>query len=264
MLTVLSPSKTLDFNSPLPTRKRSEPLFLDRTSKLIDTLRTLDANTISERMSVNDKLGALNAERYQNWTTCTDNARPAMLSFRGDVYLGLGVNDFGERDFTSAQRRLRILSGLYGVLRPLDLIHPYRLEMGTSIRTAEGQSLYEYWNKTIADTLNEELATHPKPIVVNVASSEYFSPSLQRLIEHRVINCTFLERYQDDYRFMSYFGKRARGLLARHMILNRVDTIKGIKDFQADGYYFSKDRSSADTLVFLRDSRLPPPASTHG
>ncbi|MCY3627237.1 MAG: peroxide stress protein YaaA [Gammaproteobacteria bacterium] len=255
MLTVLSPSKTLDFKSPLPTRKKSEPLFLERAAKLIANLQTLDADTIAEKMNVNQKLGTLNVERYQNWTLSLKNARPAILSFRGDVYLGLNPEAFNERDFTSAQRRLRILSGLYGILRPMDLIHPYRLEMGTSLRIADEKSLYEYWSTTIADTLNSELSVHRKPIVVNLASSEYFSPSVEQLLNYRVIKCTFLDRYQDDYRFMSYFGKKARGLLARHIVMNRSETISGIKAFNADGYYFSPDRSTKDCLVFLRDNR---------
>lgn len=261
MLVLLSPSKNLDFKTKIATRKRTEPMFLNQAQELIGELRQLDAKKVSKLMGISGELGELNAERYASWQPDTNGGRPAALAFRGDVYLGLGARDFSERDLTSAQRRVRILSGLYGVLRPLDLIHPYRLEMGTSLRTRNGNDLYGYWNSTITDQLNSELNDDRNPLLVNCASSEYFPESSQKRIEFPVVNCRFLQRHGDDYRFMSYFGKRARGLMARHVVLNRASTRKEIKEFNLEGYYFSPERSSKNNLVFLRDVRPQPPSA---
>ena len=255
MLTVLSPSKNLDFNGELTTRKRSDPVFRDRTSKLIDQLQQLSTTDLVKLMSISDNLATLNHERFQNWDNPNGSERPAVLSFRGDVYLGLGAESFGERDLTAAQRRLRILSGLYGLLRPLDAIQPYRLEMGTTLSNSYGEDLYAFWNDEIADALNAELASHRSAVLVNAASNEYMNADLIRKIDYRVVNCKFLDRHGDDYRFMSYYGKRARGLLARFIVLNRVDNPSRLRDFNAEGYYYSHERSSSNAFVFLRDRR---------
>ena len=261
MLVLLSPSKNLDFKTKIATRKRSEPMFLNRAQVLIEELRQLDASKVSKLMGISGELGELNAERYASWKPNTKGGRQAALAFRGDVYLGLGAKDFSERDLTSAQRRVRILSGLYGVLRPLDLIHPYRLEMGTGLRINGTKDLYGYWSSTIIDQLNSELDSERNPLLVNCASSEYFPEASRKRINYPVVNCRFLQRHGDDYRFMSYFGKRARGLMARHLVLNRASTRKEIKSFNSEGYYFSPDRSTKDNLVFLRDERPNPAAS---
>lgn len=255
MLTVLSPSKNLDFETPLTTRKRSEPRFHERTAELINRLKAMSTQNLAELMSMSDDLANLNFERYQHWGDKNGTGRPALLSFRGDVYLGLGADSFGERDHTAAQRRLRILSGLYGVLRPLDAIHPYRLEMGTTLPNSRGKDLYDYWNDEIANALNSELATHRSPVLVNAASNEYMSQDLVRKINYRVVHCKFLDRHGDDYRFMSYYGKRARGLLARFVVLHRLDNPTRLRNFNEDGYYYSHDRSTSNTYVFLRDLR---------
>lgn len=230
-------------------------MFLNQAQELIGELRQLDAKKVSQLMGISGELGELNAERYASWQPNTKGGRPAALAFRGDVYLGLGAHEFSERDLTSAQRRVRILSGLYGVLRPLDLIHPYRLEMGTSLRINGSKDLYGYWRATITDQLNSELKEERNPLLVNCASGEYFPEASQKQISYPIINCRFLERHGDDYRFMSYFGKRARGLMARHLVLSRASTRKEIKAFHSEGYYFSPERSSKDNLVFLRDER---------
>lgn len=255
MLTVLSPSKILDFNSAVTTRKHSAPQFRERTTELVDRLQRFTAQNLAEMMSISDDLAQLNFERYQNLGNPNGTGRPAILSFRGDVYLGLGADSFGERDFTAAQRRIRILSGLYGVLRPLDSIQPYRLEMGTNLSNSRGRDLYAYWNDEIASALNAELSSHRSAVLVNVASTEYMSDDLVRKINYRVLRCKFMERYRDDYRFMSYFGKRARGLLARFVVMNRLDNPARLRDFKAEGYYYSRERSTSNTLVFLRDRR---------
>ncbi|MXZ45190.1 MAG: peroxide stress protein YaaA [Gammaproteobacteria bacterium] len=255
MLTVLSPSKNLDFEKALTTRKQTEPTFHERTSELITQLQKLSARNLAEMMDISDDLAGLNYERYQNWTTVNGKRRPAILSFRGDVYLGLGAESFGERDLTAAQRRLRILSGLYGVLRPLDAIQPYRLEMGSTLLNKQGSDLYAYWNDEIATALNSELANHKSAVLVNAASNEYMSDDLVRKINYRVVHCKFLQRHRDDYRFMSYYGKRARGLLARFVVLSRLDNPSRLRDFNAEGYYYSHERSTRDSFVFLRDHR---------
>ncbi len=258
VLVILSPSKNLDFETKPTTRKRSEAVFLDRAEELIHELRGLDSEQVANLMGISDALGELNVQRYAEWDQNSRNGRQAALAFRGDVYLGLGAKEFSERDFTSAQRRVRILSGLYGVLRPLDLIQPYRLEMGTALRHGSARNLYEYWGSTIVDQLNSELNEQRNPVLVNCASSEYFPTESQKKVDFPVITCKFLEKHRDDYRFMSYFGKRARGLLARHIVLNRVETRKGIKEFNLEGYYFSRERSTPSQFVFLRDVRPTP------
>ena len=206
-------------------------------------------------MGISNELAELNVERYQSWGQKPRQRKRAVLAFRGDVYLGLEANEFSEGDFTSAQRRVRILSGLYGLLRPLDLIYPYRLEMGTTNHNGELPNLYDFWGSTIADQLNTDLASHRSPFLVNCASGEYFPPEIASKIEFPIVNCRFLERHGEDYRFMSYFGKRARGLLARHVVLNRVETRKGLKEFCSNGYVFSDTRSSRTDFVYLRDER---------
>ena len=236
-------------------------MFLNHAEELIGELRQLDARKVSELMGISGELGELNAERYASWQSDTKGGRPAALAFRGDVYLGLGARDFSERDLTSAQRRVRILSGLYGVLRPLDLIHPYRLEMGTGLRINSSNDLYGYWRSTITDQLNSELNAERNPLLVNCASNEYFPEATQKRINYPVVNCRFLQKHGDDYRFMSYFGKRARGLMARHLVLSRASTRKEIKAFNLEGYYFSPERSIKDNLVFLRDIRPNPTSS---
>lgn len=236
-------------------------MFLDQAQELIGELRQLDAKKISTLMNVSGELGELNVDRYAQWQTSTKGGRPAALAFRGDVYLGLGAREFSERDLTSAQRRIRILSGLYGVLRPLDLIHPYRLEMGTALKLNGSNDLYDFWNSTITDQLNSELKDDRNPLLVNCASSEYFPEVNQKRIKYPVVNCRFLQKHGDDYRFMSYFGKRARGLMARHLVLSRANTRKEIKAFNTEGYYFSPERSTKNSLIFLRDTRPQPTRS---
>lgn len=215
----------------------------------------MSASDISELMNINEELGELNAERYENWSKDLRNAKPAFSAFRGSVYLGLDVASFDARDFTSAQRRVRILSGLYGLLRPLDLIHPYRLEMGSDFRTVEDKNLPDYWTNQITDQLNDELSQQRNPILINAASTEYFRAVNKNQLNYPVINCQFLDKFRDNYRFMSFYGKRARGLFAKHVIKNRIDTRKGLREFSEEGYYFSKDRSDRDNFVFVRDER---------
>ena len=253
MLAVISPAKSLDFETKVKTRKKTQPVFLPEAEKLIGRMRNFAPGEISDLMGISTKLGELNADRYAEWTPDLKGAKQAVLAFNGDVYMGLHAGDLSERELTSAQRRVRILSGLYGLLRPLDLIHPYRLEMGTAVKNGRTKTLYEFWGTKIADAINEEMASHKSKVLVNLASTEYFKAVDVDHIDARIVTPTFKEYRNGSYKFMSFVGKRARGLMARHIVQNKVETIKGLKAFDSDGYYFSPEQSTRDDLVFLRD-----------
>ncbi len=257
MLSVLSPAKSLDFDSRLPTRKHSQPRMLDRASELINVMRSKSVAEISSLMDISEELATLNAERYQDFSTpfSMKNARASVLAFAGDVYQGMAAAErFGERDFTEAQKTVRILSGLYGVLRPLDLMQPYRLEMGTKLRTERGTTLYDWWGDQITDQLRADLAQSPGPqVLINLASKEYFSAVKPEKLGTRVIS----PRFEDEegtgrYRVVSFSAKRARGEMATWLVLERARTIKAITDFDASGYRYDADASSPDEPVFRR------------
>jgi cytoplasmic iron level regulating protein YaaA (DUF328/UPF0246 family) len=259
MLAVISPAKTLDFATPAPTRKHSVPVFLEESKELIGTLREQSPADIAALMKISSKLADLNYQRYAEWKTpfTTANAKPAMLAFNGDVYMGLEGNTYSERDFTWAQRHLRILSGLHGILKPLDLIQPYRLEMGTQLHTAKGDDLYGFWGDKVTTELNralrEQTAPHKQPLLINLASNEYFNVLDASRIDARIITPTFKDLKNGRYRFMSFFAKKARGLMSSYIVKNRVSTQKALKAFDWQGYYFSDELSRGDEWVFLRD-----------
>ena len=258
MLIVISPAKSLDYESPLATKKFSEPEMLDRSAELVSVMADKSPDEISALMGISDKLGELNFQRYQDWERpfTTDNARPALLAFDGDVYTGMGApNVFDERDFTHAQKTLRILSGLYGVLRPLDLMQPYRLEMGTSLTTERGDSLYSFWGDRITQQLNADLAESPgAKVLVNLASNEYFGSVKPDAIDARIITPTFLDsKAGGPYKIVSFFAKRARGAMSGWIIRERVKTAKALIEFDGMGYRYDPDRSDADTPVFIRE-----------
>ncbi|MCY4094658.1 MAG: peroxide stress protein YaaA [Gammaproteobacteria bacterium] len=257
MLSVISPSKNLDFKSRATSRKKTEPIFLNQAAELVDTMRQMGADDIKSLMNINDELANLNEERFHSWDTDLRGTKSAVLAFRGDVYLGLDAPTLTEGDLTSAQRRIRILSGLYGLLRPMDRIHPYRLEMGLPIQSNGFENLYQFWGARIADHLNEELSQHRNPILVNLASDEYFKVIDTSRIDHPIVQCQFLDKFRDNYRFMSYYGKRARGLMARHIVTQKIDNLAGLKRFSSNGYQFNMDRSSKTKLVFTRDEPIP-------
>lgn len=255
MISVLSPAKTLDHESKPSTRKRSQPRMLDRSEQLVDVLVRRSPDELASLMDISDELARLNAQRYADFTTPFDpgNARPAVLAFRGDVYQGMDTDRFGERDFTEAQKTVRILSGLYGVLRPLDLMQPYRLEMGTKLATDRGGTLYDFWGGAITDLLNQDLAGSPGPdVLINLASEEYFSAVQPDRIDGRIISPRFLDRRDDGYRVISFFAKRARGAMAGWLVRNRVRTIKAIRGFDGLGYRFDPDRSTSAEPTFVR------------
>ena len=255
MLLVISPAKSLDFDSPTPTRKHSQPAFLDDAQTLVGELKRLGPGELSDLMHISTKLGELNCDRFNEWSPpfTRNNAKQAVLAFRGDVYMGMRAWDFSERDFTWAQKRVRILSGLYGLLKPLDLIQPYRLEMGTAFANARGRDLYAFWGNSLSDTLREELDGHRTRTLVNLASNEYWSAVRPERLDARVVTPVFKDLKNGRYKIISFFAKKARGAMIGHVVRNRVDTVKGLKAFDWQGYRFSAEQSSADDLVFLRD-----------
>ncbi len=256
MLCVLSPAKSLDYESKLATKKFSQPRMLDRAAELVDVMAEKTPDDLVSMMGISQELAELNVERFRDWTVPFDrtNARPAILAFSGDVYMGMdAANRFDERDFTRAQKTVRILSGLYGVLRPLDLMQPYRLEMGSKVETGRGADLYSYWGDAITDQLNEDIADSPGPdVLINLASNEYFGAVQPARIEAKIIAPKFLDEKNGDFKIISFFAKRARGTMAAWLVQNRIDTIKGISDFDADGYRFEPARSTSREPVFTR------------
>lgn len=256
MLSVLSPAKSLDLETKPATKKHSQPVLLDHARELVDVMATKSPDDLRAMMGISQELAEVNVERFHDFTTPFDrsNARPAILTFNGDVYMGIdAAHRFSERDFTRAQKTIRILSGLYGVLRPLDLMQPYRLEMGSKVETSAGHDLYDFWGGTITDELNEALAASPGPdVLINLASNEYFSAVQPERIQGRIVTPKFLDEKNGEYKMISFFAKRARGSMAAWLVLNRVDTIKGITEFDADGYRYDPARSTRSEPVFVR------------
>ncbi len=256
MITILSPSKTLDYETPPATAEFTEPPFLPRSGELIDVLRKYDARKLGKLMSISEKLSELNVGRYEEFELpfTPGNARQALLAFKGDVYTDFRLAEYTAADFAFAQEHVRILSGLYGVLRPLDLIQPYRLEMGTKLKTAHGKNLYEFWGTQIAEVLRDALATHREAVLLNLASVEYFTAVDRAALGARIVNVAFLEERKGKWKPITFNLKRARGTMTDWMVRNRVDDVESVKDFAEDRYYFSRERSSPNELVFLRQS----------
>jgi uncharacterized protein len=254
MLLVLSPAKSLDFDNPVPTDRFTQPDFLDESNKLIKTLRKLSPEDLSELMSISTKLGELNFERNLNWHLPFDmhNARQAIFAFTGDVYMGLDARSLSNRDMEFAQNHLRILSGLYGVLRPLDLIQPYRLEMGTSLRHGNNDNLYTFWSTRVTDALNQVLANQKTPWLLNLASQEYFRAVRQDALIAPVISPVFKDYKNGQYKIISFFAKKARGMMAAHVIRHRVSRVEDLLAFSQAGYRYSGEHSTSTSPVFLR------------
>lgn len=256
MLALLSPAKSLDFESPLSTAKRTQPRMLAESVQLVDVMRGKSVGDIASLMDISEDLSALNASRYAAWEDDHHrrNARQAILAFNGDVYQGMQAGEFDARDFTEAQKTVRILSGLYGVLRPLDLIQPHRLEMGTKLETERGKDLHQWWGNEVTDLVKADLAESPgTSVVVNLASNEYFGViDTERLGAH-VISPRFEDRDDDGRpRIVSFYAKRARGMMASWLVRNRVRTASAVREFEADGYVLDPARSTKDVPVFVR------------
>lgn len=258
MIVLLSPAKSLDYESPLPTRKSSQPRLLDRAEELIEVMRSKSVDEVAELMGISLELAELNVRRYADFSPpfTRRNARPAVLAFAGDVYQGLAAAErFDARDYTEAQKTVRILSGLYGVLRPLDLMQPYRLEMGTKLATDRGDTLYDYWGTTITEVLAEDLEASPGArAIVNLASGEYFRSVQPETIDGHLVTPRFLDQGPDgDHRVVSFFAKRARGDMAGWIVANRVRSMRTLADFDGGGYRFDPERSTRSEPTFVRD-----------
>jgi cytoplasmic iron level regulating protein YaaA (DUF328/UPF0246 family) len=256
VLIVVSPAKSLDYESKLPTKKHSEPRLLEESRELVGVMAKKSPRELSKMMSISESLGELNHERFVDWETpfTPANARPAVLAFSGDVYMGMEANTFTERDFTQAQKVLRILSGLYGVLRPLDLMQPYRLEMGSTVKTARGKDLYTFWGDTITEQLNADLAESPgSDALINLASNEYFGAVNTKKLEARLVSPVFLDSKEGgEPKIISFFAKRARGSMSGWIIRNRIKSPRALLEFDQDGYRYDAERSQADRPVFVR------------
>ena len=255
MLAVISPAKTLDFESACPAHTPSQPDFLDEAETLVGVLRKKSRPQLRELMSLSDKLADLNFQRYRSWSRpfSEDNARAALLAFKGDVYTGFELETYGRRDFDFAQKHLRILSGLYGLLRPLDLIQPYRLEMGTRLGNPRGKDLYDFWGDTITGAVNRAVAESGSKVLVNLASNEYFKSVHQEEIEARVITPVFKDLKNDSYKIISFYAKKARGMMCDYLIQNRVKKPDDLKNFDTAGYGYNEELSKEDSWVFTRD-----------
>lgn len=254
MLFVLSPAKKLDYDSALSTELHTQPLFVKEAAQLIKILKTQSAAEVAALMDLSPSLAQLNVDRYAAWKPAftQKNARQAVLAFNGDVYEGMNAATLKEKELQWAQDHIAILSGLYGVLRPLDLMQPYRLEMGTRLKNPGGANLYQYWQKTIAPYLHERLAKEQAPILVNLASEEYFKAVDLKAIKARVLQCVFQDGKNGVYKIVSFHAKRARGLMARFAIEHRATKPEDLKKFDSEGYAYSASLSTDDKLVFRR------------
>ncbi|EPF72853.1 peroxide stress protein YaaA [Acinetobacter indicus] len=257
MLALISPAKTLDYESALPTDSHTLPRLLAHSQELIDVSRTLSASEIANLMSVSEKIANLNVERFRDWQADFDfsNARQALFAFKGDVYTGLDAYSLKDQDIDYAQQHLRMLSGLYGLLRPLDLMMPYRLEMGTKLKNPRGSNLYEFWGTIITDLINEDLAAAKSELLVNIASDEYYKSVKESKIQAEIIKPVFLDQKNGKYKVISFYVKKARGLMARYIIENKIERAEDLKGFNSDGYYFDADSSLKGELVFKRDEQ---------
>lgn len=254
MLIVISPAKTLDYDTPAKTKVHTIPDYLDQSQLLIDRLRELSALDISELMHVSTKIAELNFDRYESWSTpfTPENSKQAVLAFKGDVYTGLDAETFNSQDFKFAQQHLRMLSGLYGLLRPLDLMEPYRLEMGTRLSNLRGKNLYEFWGNEITEGLNAQLKKIKSQHLINLASNEYFKAVKPKQLNGEIITPAFKDYKGGDYKMIGVYAKKARGTLSRFIIKNQLTNPDDIKDFNEDGYAFNKKLSKDNTWVFTR------------
>lgn len=257
MLFVLSPAKSLDYDTPVPddiAAMATRPAFVPQAAELIEVLKPMSPRQVAGLMDLSDNLAQLNVARYGAWSSrfTAKNSKPAALAFDGDVYGGLDAKTLSADDLAWAQDHLAILSGLYGVLRPLDRLQPYRLEMGTRLENPKGRDLYAYWGDSIAQHLSRRLAGHAAPVLVNLASQEYFHAADRPALKPRVIECVFEEGKGGSWKVISFFAKRARGLMARHAVLNRIEHPDDLKGFEAEGYTYAASASSVERLVFRR------------
>ncbi|MBJ7538291.1 peroxide stress protein YaaA [Marinomonas transparens] len=255
---LISPAKTLDVTSKPSIDKFSQPQLLEESQQLIDTIKPFTPADIASLMKLSDKLAVLNVSRYQEWqkSHTPDNSRPAVYTFMGDVYTGLDAYSLSENDMDYAQDKLRILSGLYGLLKPLDLMQAYRLEMGTRLNNDRGSNLYQFWGDIIVDKINGEL--EEGELLVNLASNEYFKAVNIKKLKAPLISPNFLDEKNGQFKVISFYAKKARGLMARYLIENRCDTLEDVKAFDLAGYRYDAERSSKNTPIFIRPESAQP------
>lgn len=258
MLALISPAKTLDYQTALPTDQYTLPRLLDQSQQLIDVAKVLSATEIASLMQVSEKIAQLNVERFNDWQPELDfsNARQAIFAFKGDVYTGLDAYHLSDSEIDFAQQHLRMLSGLYGLLRPLDLMMPYRLEMGTKLKNSRGYNLYEFWGGQITQLINQDLEQAGSKLLLNLASDEYYKAVQVKQVQAEIIKPVFLDQKNGQYKIISFYAKKARGLMARYMIENKIEHADDLKSFNSDGYYFDQVNSSATELVFKRDEKI--------
>jgi cytoplasmic iron level regulating protein YaaA (DUF328/UPF0246 family) len=254
MLFLLSPAKSLDYDTPAQVSAHTQPLFISQSAALIQVLKTKSPQDISRLMKLSDALSGLNVARYQAWSKkfTANNSKQALLAFNGDVYEGLAAKTLSQAQLDWAQDHVCILSGLYGVLRPLDLMQPYRLEMGTALGTGKASNLYQFWGSQISDYLNQRAAADTSPLIVNLASEEYFKAVEMKTLKARVVSCVFEDYKNGKYKIISFHAKRARGLMLRYAIENKAATVKKLEGFNAEAYRFEAALSEPDRLVFRR------------
>ena len=255
MLILISPAKTLDFETPATTRTATQPEFLEQSQTLIDGLQEMTPDGISSLMNISENLGNLNFERYMDWHTpfTKDNAKQALLAFKGDVYTGLAAESFSADDYKFAQKHLRILSGLYGLLRPLDLMQPYRLEMGTKFANSRGKDLYQFWGDRITEQLNKQLKSLKTDTVLNLASNEYFKAVNKKLLQAEIVSPAFKDLKNGKYKIISFYAKKARGLMSAWVIQKGITDPKQVKKFKLAGYRYNADMSGPNVPIFTRD-----------
>lgn len=254
MLIVISPAKTLDFQTTPVTSVYTMPEMLERSEKLAGKLKKLSPKQLSKLMSISKDLGELNFQRYQSWCMpfTTENAKQALLAFNGEVYIGLNATTLPEEKLLEAQKKLRILSGLYGVLKPLDLIQPYRLEMGTKLSYYKSKDLYDFWNPDITKKINEAVADSGNKILVNLASNEYFKSIDKKKLKAELVTPDFKDMHNGEYKIISFFAKKARGLMTRFILENNIDEITDLQAFDFEGYVYNPRLSKQGNPVFTR------------
>jgi len=255
MLIVISPAKKLDYESGAPKHRFTQPSYLEKSESLIKIMRQKQPSEIRTLMGISENLAQLNHGRYLKWTkkNTIKNSKPAIFAFMGDVYAGLGAKDLSAKEIQFAQKHLRILSGLYGLLKPLDLMQPHRLEMGTKIETAAGETLYDFWGETPTSGLNEQAKVLKTNHIVNLASNEYFKVIKQTALAPEIITPVFKEKKEDKYKVISFYAKKARGLMAQYIIKNKITRPEGIKEFSLAGYKYQRKLSNDCEYVFTRN-----------
>ncbi len=256
MLILISPAKTLDYETPPQVNDNTQPQFLDHSQELINQLKKMPASKVGKLMHISDNLATLNVSRYKSWKQPLEPgpAKQSLFAFQGDVYIGLNAATMKKRDVNFAQKHLRILSGLYGVLRPLDLMLPYRLEMGTKLVNKRGQNLYHFWGDNVTDSLNSDMASQKKSLVVNLASNEYFKVVNKQKLNGELISPVFKDKKNGEYKLISFFAKKARGMMARYIIDHRIKSAADLTGFDTAGYRYNKTMSRPNEPVFTRDT----------